>query len=207
MEDIRKLQLELSRLNSSLPGNLRLSDQNIVHWLRSPEHPAFVTLHSQYCAAHIDLYRFSLPGLHEGGTLNILKKLPRDFVLKSQKQAIAHAITLARFWEAVYKEMQAISGVRTALLGDYTIAESVQLCIDVLMTARRHNLYRDLSTHSTAPLWRNEPVNDGSIRILINACIQALEPWSQVIPSVKPEVSCYPGKTFLGAPFLTQLWL
>lgn len=201
MEDIRNLQLELSRFSSSLPINLRLSDHNIVPWLHSQEQPAFVILHGQYCSAHIDLYRFSLPGLHEGGTPGILKKLPRDFVLKSQKQAIAHAITLARFWETVYKEVQGISGGRGILLGDYAITESVQLCVDVLIVARRHNLYRDLSTHSTAPLWRNEPVDDGSMRTLINACIQVLEPWSQVIPSVKPEVSCCPGKPHLGRRF------
>lgn len=50
-------------------------------------------------------------------------------------------------------------------------------------------LYLDLSTHRTAPLWRNEPVDDGSIRILIDACIRVLKPWSQVIPSAKSEVS------------------
>lgn len=205
MEDIRNLQLELSRFNSSLPVNLRLSDQNIVHWLHSPERPAFVVLHGQYCAAYIDLYRFSLPGIHGGGTPDILNKLPRDFVLKSEKQAIAHAITLSRFWEAAYNEVQAVSGGQATLLGDYTIAESVQLCIGVLITAKRHNLYRDLSTHSTAPLWRNEPVDDGSIRGLIDACIQVLEPWSQVIPSVKPEVSCCPAQISLGTSFLTRL--
>ncbi|SPO02811.1 uncharacterized protein DNG_05486 [Cephalotrichum gorgonifer] len=188
MGDIGKLQSELSRFGSSLPAYLKLSDQNISRWVHSPERQGFVLLHGLYCTTHIDLYRFSLPGIRERGTPDLLKKLPRDFILKSQKQAVAHAITLARFWETVYNEAWRGSNGRAILLGDYNIAQCVQQCIKVLITAKQHKLYQeDLSSHSTAPLWRNEPVDEGSIRPLIDSCLRILEPWSRVIPSVKPQ--------------------
>lgn len=75
------------------------------------------------------------------------------------------------------------------LLGDYNIAESIEKCVRVLITATQHKLYQDLNSRSTAPLWRNEPVSEVSIRPLIISCLQVLEPWSRVIPSVKPRVS------------------
>ena len=186
MEDIIRLQLELSKFSSSLPNDLKLSDRNIARWLRSPEQQAFTLLHSLYCTTHIDLYEFSLSGLHEAASSELLQRLPQEFVLKSQKQAIAYAITLARFWETMYKETSSAGRV---LMGDYNIAESMQQCIKILIIAKQHTLYKDLSSHSTAPLWRNEPVNEESIQRLVNTCVQALEPWSQIIPSVKPQVS------------------
>lgn len=189
MEDIRKLQLELSRFSSSLPANLKLSDQNISRWVHSPEKQVFVLLHGLYCTTHIDLYRFSLPGIRERGTPDLLKKLPGNFILKSQKQAIAHAVTLARFWETVYNETRRVSSGKAILIGDYNIAEAIEQCVRVLITATQHKLYRDLNSHSTAPLWRNEAVSGDSLRPLIDSCLRVLEPWSRVIPSVKPRVS------------------
>lgn len=189
MEDIRKLQLELSRFSSSLPAHLKLSNQNISRWVHSPQKQVFVLLHGLYCTTHIDLYRFSLPGIRERGTPDLLKKLPGNFVLKSQKQAIAHAVTLARFWETIYNETRRTSNGNAILMGDYNIVESIEQCVRVIITATQHKLYRDLNSHSTAPLWRNEAVSEGSLRPLIDSCLRVLEPWSHVIPSVKPRVS------------------
>lgn len=106
MEDTRKLQLELSRFSSSLPAHLKLSNRNISRWVHSPERQVFVLLHGLYCITHIDLYRFSMPGIRERGTPDLLKKLPGNFILKSQKQAIAHAVTLARFWGTVQRNLE-----------------------------------------------------------------------------------------------------
>ncbi|CAI4218786.1 unnamed protein product [Parascedosporium putredinis] len=185
MEDVRKLQLELSRFSSSLPDPMKLTDQNIMQWIPSKERQVFVLIHGLLCTAHIDLYRFSLPGIRERGTPDLLKKLPHDFIVKSQKQAIAHAITLARFWETVHGQMKVLHRDRIVLVGDYNIAPLIQQCAKVLMTAKQHKLYRDLTSHSTAPLWRNELADGASIRRLIDSCLQVLQPWSKVIPSAK----------------------
>jgi len=189
MEDVRRLQLELSSFSSSLPDYMKLSDQNISRWLQSKEKQVFVLIHGLLCTAHIDLYRFSLPGIRERGTPDLLKKLPHDFIVKSQKQAIAHAITLARFWETIYNQSKAIQRGKLLLIGDYNIAPLVQQCAKVLMTAKQHELYRDLTSHSTAPLWRNEPADGPSVRRLVDSCLRILQPWSKVIPCVKSRVS------------------
>lgn len=136
----------------------------------------FVLPHGLYCTTHIDLYRFSLPGIRERGTPEVLKKLPGNFILKPQKQAIAHAVTLTRFWETVYiQTWRALNGGAT-LIGDYNIAESIEQCVRVLITVTQHKLYRDLNSHITAPLWRNEAVSDGALQPLIDSCLRDLEP-------------------------------
>jgi len=167
---------------------MKLTDQNIMQWIPSKERQVFVLIHGLLCTAHIDLYRFSLPGIRERGTPDLLKKLPHDFIVKSQKQAIAHAITLARFWETVHGQMKVLHRDRIVLVGDYNIAPLIQQCAKVLMTAKQHKLYRDLTSHSTAPLWRNELADGASIRRLIDSCLQVLQPWSKVIPSAKSRV-------------------
>ena len=188
MEDTRKFQLELSRFSSSLPAHLKLSNRNISRWVHSPERQVFVLLHGLYCITHIDLYRFSMPGIRERGTPDLLKKLPGNFILKSQKQAIAHAVTLARFWGTVQRNLEELGWQSDP-------ARRLQHCgVHRKMRQSSHHgdaakLYQDLNSRSTAPLWRNEPVSEVSIRPLIISCLQVLEPWSRVIPSVKPRVS------------------
>lgn len=120
---------------------LKLSDQSIARWLHSAEHQGFFILHGLYCTAHIDLYHSSIPGLREGKSPDLPEKMPRDFVLKSRKQVTAHAITLARFWETAYSDVETILNGKAILLGNYNIAESVQLCTRAFITASRNKLY------------------------------------------------------------------
>lgn len=182
MAEINGLQTELARIGASLPDDLRLSDQSILRYVAAQERPGFVFLHTHLLAAHIDLYRFALPCNSDATAVDLSRKLPHEFLAKSQKQAVAHALCLARFCDAVLRVFERLpkSG-RLQLAGDCTIASIATQSLRVLLIALEHELYQDLAENSSAPLWRNEPADEAHIRVLITSLLRISEPWSQLL--------------------------
>jgi hypothetical protein len=181
MANIRTLQTDLTRIKTSLPDDLRLSDQNISRYVAAQERPGFVFLHAHLLACHIDLYRFALPGMLDKAQAEVFLKLPQDFLIKSQKQAVAHALCLARFCDAVLKEFrkQPRTG-RIQFAADCTIPFTVTQCLRVLLVALQYNLFHDLSEYTSAPSWRNEPADEASIHNLIDSLLAIEEPYCQI---------------------------
>jgi hypothetical protein len=189
MEDINRLQSELARFGSSLPEELKLSNHSIANFMHSSDRPGFVMLHTWLCQLYVELYRFALPGMQCQVARDIVRSLPKEFVIKSQKQAVAHALSLARFWETVQQQSPGINDTGELVVsGDYMITPSIAQCSKVLLIALKYNLYTDLSEHSTAPLWRNEPASEASIRAIIEKNVQLLEPWTKIIPGTNAMV-------------------
>lgn len=186
MADINTLQNELSRFNASLPEEYKLGDQNIARHVASEERVGYVFLHTHLGAAHIDLYRTSLPGLQEQIPVNVVRKLPREFMVKSQKQTVAHALSLARFCEVIQYHIDQLpehNQMRTA--GDPTIVNISTQCLRVLLTALQNNLYQDLADHTTAPLWRSEAADEAHIRRLVDSLLRVIEPWCKILPKAQ----------------------
>lgn len=189
MADINGLQNELSRFNASLPDELKLNDQNIARHMATEERVGYIFLHTHLGVAHIDLYRTSLPGLQEQIPIDMLRKLPREFIAKSQKQTVAHALCIARFCDAIQKHAEQLPDRgKLKLTGDPTILNVSTHCLRVLLTALQHNLYQDLADHTTAPLWRSEPADEAHIRRLIDGLLKILEPWCKVLPRAQQAV-------------------
>lgn len=101
LESVNQLQCQLFQFHQSLPTYLRVSDANIANWASSPDCGSFVMIYTMYCELHIDLYRFSIPGLREEADPEIARQLPRDFVEKSRNQAVGYAVSLSRFWQSM----------------------------------------------------------------------------------------------------------
>lgn len=184
MEDVNKLQLKISGFVESLPMVLRLSDNTIEQYFQSGDRPSFVMLHTWIGQMYIDLYRFSLPGLDEQTSPELLAKLPADFIKKSQKQAIAHAISLARFWEHMQHRIQ-MEFNTSIITTDSTLAICVVQCTNVLVSARKYDLYKQLCANSTAPLWRAEEVTTDIIERLINSNLRVIQHLAHCIPRIR----------------------
>lgn len=190
MADIITLQNELSRFNASLPDEWKLNDQTIARYMASEEGPGYVNLHTNLGGSHIDLYSLSLPGLREQVPGDVLRKLPREFILKSQKQAIAHALCLSRFCETIQHAVERRPNTgKLKLAGDPGMLNVTNQCIRVLLTALQHNFYQDLADHTTAPIWRSEPADEAHIRQLIDSLLKISESWCQIIPKAQHFVS------------------
>lgn len=102
LRNVNQLQIALSRFQESLPSSLKVADQTKINeWINTPQCSSFFVLHSTYWELHIDLYRFSIPGLREAMAHEVEQGLPRDFVVHSQKQAVGYAVCLSRFWQFV----------------------------------------------------------------------------------------------------------
>ncbi|KAL1894977.1 hypothetical protein Cpir12675_003436 [Ceratocystis pirilliformis] len=188
MEEVNRLQNEVSSFTASLPDDLKLNEQNIARWAGSREEQIYVFVHSWICALHVELYQFAVPGLQESGSAELLRKLPNTFLIKAQKQAVAFAVAAARFWH-MFQAQATINRDPLAplFLGDTYLMPSVQGCTKVLITALHHNLYDNLAEHSTAPLSRAEPINADSMRDFITATVTFIKPLASVIPSMKTQ--------------------
>lgn len=102
LRNVNQLQTALVKFNQNLPESLKVADQATINrWFDLPECSSFFILHSTYWELHIDLYRFSVPGLREAMASEVERGLPREFVVQSQKQAVGYAVCLSRFWEYV----------------------------------------------------------------------------------------------------------
>ncbi|KAH7170282.1 fungal transcriptional regulatory protein [Dactylonectria macrodidyma] len=176
-------QNELSEVNTSLPEQLKLNDQNIARVMTSEDRTGYVFIHSCLASVTIDLYSLCLPGLREQLSADLLCKLPPEFIAKCQKQAVAHALCLARFCETLQRRLdqQPYTG-RLKLVGCSSMVKFTTQCLRVLLIALQHDLYRELADHTTAPLWSNGPADDPHIRGLIDALLKINKSWCQIIP-------------------------
>ncbi|KOS18762.1 putative transcriptional regulatory protein [Escovopsis weberi] len=185
MANIGSLQTELTRLHAAVPDDLRLSDLSISRYARSEQWVGFVYFHTHISACYSDLYAFSLPGYRDPSAIEILRKLPREFLARSQKQAVAHALCLARFFDAIRNETARMPRKDPLnLVGDCTITYMATQCIQVLLIAMQYNLYHNLADH-TAPLWRAEPVDEAKIRDYIRIMMEIAEPWTHLLAANK----------------------
>lgn len=189
MAEINGLQNELSRLHLSFPAHLKLDKASLENYMASPERAGYVYLHSHVGVAHIDLYRFALPG-SRGSSAENLRKLPREFVLQSQRQAVAHALSVARFINAVRTESDKYpSPLNIRLYGDYSMTHMSTESIRVLLVALQYDLFHNLAAYTTAPPWANAQTSKTELLSLVNGMLEATETWAQVFTVTKVAVS------------------
>ncbi|KJK89378.1 hypothetical protein H633G_06747 [Metarhizium anisopliae BRIP 53284] len=182
MADINRLQNELTRFHMSLPPEILLSDQTVAKYMASPERAGYVFLHTHLAVSHIDLYRFSLPGQRDKVSVEILRKLPREFIARSQKQAVAHAMCLGRFCDAIQNEVDQMHDTgKLKLAGDHSTFQMSTQCVRVLLVALQYGLYRDIADVTTAPLWRSVEVDEAHIRFLIDSVQRVTRPWCDIL--------------------------
>lgn len=183
MMEIRALQTELGNFHLSLPEEFKLNDDVIARIVATEQRNGYIYLHSHIGISHVDLYRFSLPGVH-GTASELLQRLPRDFVLSSQKQAVAHAISVATFCDAMRREYEKHpSLLPLRLTGDYSITHMCTQALRVLVVALCHNLYHDLAHQTTSPPWRglnSRVVTEADMREMISNLFKVMEPWSHI---------------------------
>ncbi|KAI6783882.1 putative transcriptional regulatory protein-like protein [Emericellopsis cladophorae] len=191
MEDINNFQNELTRFHLCIPDDIRLSDQSIAKYIASPEKVGYVYLHTHLSVGHIDLYRFALPGIIDPKKNDIVQRLPKDFVERSKKQAIAHALCSGRFCIAIQKEAEKhpYTG-KGPVAGDCTIPHMATQTLRVLLLAIQHRIYDNLTQDTTAPLWRFEDPDEKYIRRLIeDGLFKVSEPWKHIL------MTCYQAHT------------
>lgn len=182
MADINGLQNELTRFHMSLPPEVLLSDQTVSKYMASSERAGYVFLHTHLAVSHIDLYRFSLPGQRDKVSAEILRKLPREFIARSQKQAVAHAMCLGRFCDAIQSEVDQMHDTgKLELAGDYSTFQMSTHCVRVLLVALQYELYRDITEVTTAPLWRSVEVDEAHLRFLIDSVQRVTRPWCDIL--------------------------
>lgn len=195
------LQNQLIGFSQSLPEDLKLSDASINHYINSAECASFVMLHTMFWLLHVDLYRFSIPGIREEATPELSRQLPQEFVLKSQKQAVGYAVSLARFWRTLQGHVAKRppgDGTEKFVSVDQSLAIYVTQSTKILLAARKHQLYSDLED-STAPLVRQEPVDDAALEALIESNIHMYEPFTYFFPRINEIVSpnTFPQRFFI----------
>lgn len=183
---VNGLQNQLIGFSQSLPEDLRLSDANIKSYVNSVECSSFVMLHTIFWLLHVDLYRFSIPGIREEATPELSRQLPQEFVLKSQKQAVGYAVSLARFWRTLQDlvaKRPPGDGTERLVSVDLGLAIYVTQSTKILLAARKHQLFNSLED-STAPLVRQEPVDDAALEALIESNMQMYTPFSYFFPRI-----------------------
>lgn len=194
MQDINDFQNELTRFHLSIPDDIRLSDQSIAKYMSSPERMGYVFLHTHMSLGHIDLYRFALPGILDPKNNDILRRLPEDFVERSRKNAVAHALCTGRFCIAIQQQLekQPATG-RLNLAGDCTVPKMATESLRVFLIAMEHQIYDNLTEDTTAPLWHFQQPDDGYMRYLIEeGLFKVSEPWGPVLLGCKQVVSGHP---------------
>ncbi|UKZ77319.1 hypothetical protein TrVFT333_005039 [Trichoderma virens FT-333] len=190
MEDIAALQSELTRFHVSIHDELRLTDQSMSRYAASDQWRGYCFFHTHMAVSHIDLYRFSLPGPRSQASIEILRKLPPDFIGRCQKQAVAHAMSLARFLDAIKIETDRMPNPGTPkLVGDYSVAHMSTQCIRVLLIALQYNLYENLCD-TTAPVWRGAETNEAQIKSLIDTIMEITEAWAEIFDMAKQAHDC-----------------
>lgn len=219
---VNGLQNQLISFKSTLSEELTLTDANIDRFLNSADGPSFIMLHSLFWILHVDLYRFTIPGIREEANPELSKQLPWDFVHKSQRQAVGYAVSLARLWrklQGIVAKRPPGNGTEKLLTVDRkyhtfllripvfqvlewdTLASVAGLtsCLEmfaiyviqptkILLAARQHHLYDDLED-STAPMVRQEPVDDAALAALVESNMQLIPPFARFFPRIMDIVS------------------
>lgn len=183
---VNGLQNQLISFSQSLSEEFKLNDANTNRFLGSPEGPSFIMLHSLFWILHVDLYRFTIPGIREEANPELSRQLPREFVLKSQRQAVGYAVSLARFWrtlQGIVAKRPPGDGTERLLTVDQMFAIHVIQPTKILLAARQHHLFDNLED-STAPLVRQEPVDDAVLAALVESNMQLIPPFARFFPRI-----------------------
>ena len=190
IEEVNKYQNELNRFKASLPSELRLTEANITNWMMRKDRLGFVTIHTWFCQLHIDLYRFTIPGIREQGSIDLLRKLPSDFIAKCRRQAVAHAICFATLCDRIQNEVERHPRRpgRSNLAADHLICITVSQAAKMLLAAMQHELYRDVTKHATVALVAEDPPNHDAMRKLVGALLRVLKPQVHLLPGVALQV-------------------
>lgn len=186
------MHTEIARCREMLPEAVQLSDRSIRMVWSSTERPAFIMLHTHLCQLFIDLYSFSVPDQPQEGSPELVRSLPRDFIQKCQKQAVAHAVSQARFWQnlATVMKEDPVTRSQPFLVADFMFVVCAAQVIRILASARRNHLWGDLGEHSTAPLlWRNEVVTAEVIDSLAGSTLAIARPIAELYPMTRSLVS------------------
>jgi hypothetical protein len=202
---INGLQTQLNSWKSTIPAELALSDANISCFLESSEGPKYIMLHSLFWILHVDLYRFTIPGLREEASPELLQQLPREFVYNSQRQAVGYAVSLARLWrklQAIVAKRAPGDGTEKLLTVDQMFAVHVIQMTRVLLAARQHGLFDNLDV-STAPLVGREPMDDAAVAALIQSNMELFPPFARFFPRINDLVSSARRASFIQASLTT----
>jgi hypothetical protein len=190
MGEIQKLQARLNAIKEVLPDHMQVTEVNIGKFYGSSEWSTYLMVHTWIFQLHLDLYRFSLPGIREQASNDLLRLLPQDFLAKCRCQAIAFAITLARFWESCRREMAShVAKSYCTLTADFSIGICVIQCTKILLIARQYRFFFDLQAHSTVPPFRNEMVNDAALAGLIDSNISLMDHLQRAMTKIRGMVS------------------
>jgi hypothetical protein len=185
MQDIVRLQAKINAIKEALPENLQISETNIQRFYGTLEWTPYLMLYTWIFQLHLDLYRFSLPGIREQATSDLLRVLPPEFVDMCRYQAISFAITLGRFWESCQGVVNRHSQMDTPVItADSALPSCAIHCTKILLIARQYRMFFDLQTHSTVPPFRNEPVDDTVLAGLIESNLALLDNCARFMPNV-----------------------
>lgn len=144
INQVTRLQKTLSSFNARLPAHLQVSGASIERWAHLPQSGSFIMLWTTFWGLYIELYLFSIPGLREGANPELARQLPATLVVKSQKQAVAYAISLSWFWHSVQETVARRSmadGTERLHTVDQTLITNIVRSTKVLLAAREHQLY------------------------------------------------------------------
>lgn len=183
INQITRLQETLSSFNAYLPAHLNVSGASIERWVHLPESGSFIMLWTTFWGLYIELYLFSIPGLREEANPELARQLPATFVAKSQKQAVAYAISLSRFWHSVQDVMAKRSmadGTERLHTVDQTLVISIVRSTNVLLAEREHQLYDGVQEDSTAPWIPPGPITDDFLEALIRSNMGLFEQYYPV---------------------------
>ncbi|ORY70095.1 uncharacterized protein BCR38DRAFT_99560 [Pseudomassariella vexata] len=187
MDIVNRYQITLNRFNETLPDRLKLTEVNVYAHLDRPDRPSYVMLHTWICQTVMDLYRFSLPNAKGSTYKDHLARIPQEFLLRSQQQAVAHAVSLAQFWTYSLEMIQ--NNASTVSKGVVTVDWMVGACAvevtTILLTARKYELYRGLRDGSSAQLCRSRDVDDDMLETLIAKVILILETLKPLLPRIE----------------------
>lgn len=190
MSEIQTLQTKLNTVKEALPDHVQATEANIQRFYGTPEWSTYFMVHTWIFQLHLDLYRFSLPGIREQASSDLLQAIPPDFLSKCRCQAIAFAITLARFWESSQRVMaHRPQKSYTILTADFAIGICVIQCTKILLIARQYRMFFDLQAHSTVPPFRNEVVDDVVLASLIDSNISVMDHLQRFMVKIRNMVS------------------
>jgi len=134
----------MQRFYAALPPDLALTDRNIFVHSSSPQFIGYISLHTWYLQASIDLYRVCFPGiLRESALSTLLANEPPDFVVQWQHLAVSFAVKLASTWKLLL-DLKASSVLQFP--GDMAPLDpascvSIYQVTKVLLIARRFQIY------------------------------------------------------------------
>ena len=172
----------MQRFYAALPPDLALTDRNIFVHSSSPQFIGYISLHTWYLQACIDLYRICFPGiLRESALSSLLVNEPPDFVLQWQHLAVSFAVKLASMWKRLL-DLKASSVLQFP--GDMAPLDpascvSIYQVTKVLLIARRFQIYCGLIDPLT-----NTPItlDDDRVGILCQSNLTYIQDLASIAP-------------------------